>query len=659
MRQVLSNLFGGRLLIVLITSFVLVAIVTGVLSTLALSRVIDNYLANAQSDRVARDMDISAGLYQQRLDDVVVLSERTAWDTGTITNLTAALRGDRAAIAAIDDVILRKMATPNLLESQAVLVLDRDGEIIIGRARSVSGHLFPAITSGNWGGLPIVADALASNCLQEGTEIVDVSFLSQIHLDDQARVLLRDTAQDAPDPFDPREGTAGLALVAAYPLRDSYDRLLGVVVSTYLFNNDYSFVDYLKGVVQIETATIFLGDSRVSTNVLDRNGVRAVGTRVSQLVYDRVLVGGEPYLGRVFVVDDWYTGRYEPLRDHRGEVVGMFYIGVRESVFKNLIYAFNSTAALIALISILVAGALAVPIARYITRPIGELVQANHHLAEGDMDVRIQPFGHGEISLLGQSFNSMVETLQKTQRELLHKEKLASMGQLAAGVAHELNNPLGTIQLFADILYKGASEGSQQHDDLHTIISETQRCKVIVSDLLDFARQQEALTQETNLHALIAGIVERISEQPAFEKIQIVCDFAPDLPAIQADPAQLQQVFINLFGNSADAMEQGGTLTISTRWLEDDRIEVRVTDTGGGISPENLENVFTPFFTTKSASKGTGLGLAIVYGIIKMHRGQIYLQSQPGQGTTVVITLPVRLPNGRLDRAGDASDLIG
>ncbi|MBN2385678.1 MAG: cache domain-containing protein [Anaerolineales bacterium] len=659
MRRFLSRWFGGRLLGVLIISFGVVAILTGVLNTLVISRVIDNYLASAQSDRVARDMEISNGLYQQKLDEVVGLGERTAWDTGTITNLPGALQGNPRAINAIDQVILRKITVPNLTGSQVILVLDRNGEIIIGRTWSADGQVSSAITSGNWGDLPIVLEALRSNQPQAGTEIVAASFLQHVFLDEQALVPVRETPQDAPVLFDPREGTAGLALVGVYPLRDAYDRPLGVVVSAYLFNNDFSFVDYMKNVAQIETTTIFLGDLRVSTNVLDRSNVRAVGTRVSQTVYERVLVGGEPYFGRVFVVDDWYTGQYEPLRDHHGAVVGMLYVGVRESVFKNLVYAFNSTATLIALVSILVAGVFAIPIARFITRPIGELAQANRRLAQGDMDVRVQPFGRGEISLLGHSFNNMVETLRETQRELLQKEKLASMGQLAAGVAHELNNPLGSIQLFADILYKDAPDGSRQREDLKTIIGETQRCKVIVADLLNFARQQEVLAQETDLHALLEAILTRIVEQPAFERVRIVRDFDPDLPAIQADPAQLQQVFINLFSNSADAMEQDGMLTISTRRMDADTIEVRVADSGTGVPAEHMDKIFTPFFTTKPAGKGTGLGLAIVYGIIKMHRGQIHLQSQPGQGTTVVITLPVYLPDRQLDRSSGAADLIG
>jgi two-component system NtrC family sensor kinase len=337
----------------------------------------------------------------------------------------------------------------------------------------------------------------------------------------------------------------------------------------------------------------------------------------------------------------------------------MLYVGVREAVFKSLVDAFNWTAALVALVCMLVAGVIAFPLASLITRPIVELAEANRRLAQGDMSVRVEPYGRGEISLLGRSFNNMAETMLETERELLQKEKLASMGQLAAGVAHELNNPLSTILLYSDVMYKDTTEGDQRREDLQMIIDEAQRCKIIVADLLNFARQQEILAQDTDLQALGNEVLIKVNHRHRFDKIQIIRQFSPDLPLIQADPAQLQQVFINLLNNAADAMESGGTITISAARLDGKTVEIRVADTGSGISPENLDKLFTPFFTTKPAGKGTGLGLSIVYGIIKMHYGQIHAQSQVGQGTTIVITLPVRLPEGRLDRTGNTSNLIG
>lgn len=306
----------------------------------------------------------------------------------------------------------------------------------------------------------------------------------------------------------------------------------------------------------------------------------------------------------------------------------------------------------------MLAGVIAVPIAKVVTRPIAGLVEANRRLAQGDMTVRVPAYGNGELAVLGRSFNSMVETLHQTQQELLHKEKLASMGQLAAGVAHEINNPLGTILLFSDVMYKEAPEDDPRRDDLKMIINETTRCKNIVADLLNFAWQQEVLAQETDVHDLLEKVVEGVRLQPIFKKVEIVRRFSPALPIIQADPAQLQQVFVNLLNNAAEAMEEGGTITLATRPVNSQWVEIKVSDTGRGILEENLGKLFTPFFTTKALGKGTGLGLSIVYGIIKMHRGQIAVQSQVGQGTTFTVTLPVRLPSGQLASTSAPADVI-
>jgi two-component system NtrC family sensor kinase len=191
------------------------------------------------------------------------------------------------------------------------------------------------------------------------------------------------------------------------------------------------------------------------------------------------------------------------------------------------------------------------------------------------------------------------------------------------------------------------------------IISEVHRCKTIVADLLNFARQHEISAKDVDLHALLEDVILKAQTRPRYERIQFVREFDPNLPLIQADASQLQQVFVNLFNNSNYAMENAGTITISTHCIEPQSVEIRVSDTGSGIPAENLSKLFTPFFTTKPAGKGTGLGLSIVYGIIKLHHGQITVQSQVGLGTTFTITLPVRLSEGGLTQTTSSKDLIG
>ena len=219
---------------------------------------------------------------------------------------------------------------------------------------------------------------------------------------------------------------------------------------------------------------------------------------------------------------------------------------------------FNKRVAVIALICILLAGIIAVPIARLITHPIDQLVKANRRLADGDMTVRVEAPGEGELAMLSRSFNTMVETLHRTQQELLHKENLASVGQLAAGVAHEINNPLGTILLFAEVINRELAADDPRREDLKMIINETIRCRKIVSDLLNFARQQEVLAQECDIHDLLEQVIEGVSRQERFKQVQCIRRFSPQLPSIEADQAQLMQVFVNLFDNAAESLAGQG-----------------------------------------------------------------------------------------------------
>ncbi|MGC8782102.1 MAG: sensor histidine kinase, partial [Anaerolineae bacterium] len=250
----------------------------------------------------------------------------------------------------------------------------------------------------------------------------------------------------------------------------------------------------------------------------------------------------------------------------------------------------------------------------------------------------------GDVGQLASSFNAMLDALQSTHDQLVHSEKLASLGQLAAGVAHELNNPLATILLYADILLRECPADDPKRADLQMIVNETRRCKEIVSSLLDFARQNQVEAQPVDINALIEALVEVERKRQRAADVEIRLDLDPALPIIQADPTQIQEVMVNLISNGLEAMPNGGRLSVRTRRGPANMITIEVEDTGIGIPEEFLNKLFTPFFTTKAVGKGTGLGLAITYGIIKMHRGQISVRSQVGRGTIFVIHLPVNLP---------------
>jgi signal transduction histidine kinase len=232
-------------------------------------------------------------------------------------------------------------------------------------------------------------------------------------------------------------------------------------------------------------------------------------------------------------------------------------------------------------------------------------------------------------------------SLEEAKEALERSGKLASMGQLAAGIAHEVNNPLGTLVLHANLLLEECDGHSATKDDLETIVDQANRCKRIISGLLNFARQNRVLRQPTD----VAGLVERtIHTAPAADDISVEVRNELTDPVAEIDPDQMVQVLTNLYTNAQQAMPEGGTLTIE---LKDDpgTVTIRVTDTGHGVAKENMGKLFDPFFTTKQVGMGTGLGLAVTHGIVKMHRGQIAVESNADPaagptGTTFTISLP-------------------
>jgi signal transduction histidine kinase/DNA-binding response OmpR family regulator len=233
--------------------------------------------------------------------------------------------------------------------------------------------------------------------------------------------------------------------------------------------------------------------------------------------------------------------------------------------------------------------------------------------------------------------------LRATQEQLVQAEKLASIGQLAAGVAHEINNPIGVILGFAQLMLKRTPEDNAMHKPLATIEREGLRCKGIVQDLLDFAAQRQPVLSRVDINAVIEAASDLMPHHVNSEKVEVVKGYAPDLPRVLGDENQLQQVFLNIMLNAYQAMPDGGKLRIASR-VADGEVYAVFVDTGMGISQENLKRIFDPFFTTKEVGEGTGLGLSISYGIIEQHGGTIEVESEVGVGSTFTVRLPVAPP---------------
>lgn len=234
--------------------------------------------------------------------------------------------------------------------------------------------------------------------------------------------------------------------------------------------------------------------------------------------------------------------------------------------------------------------------------------------------------------------------IRETQEQLANAEKLASIGQLAAGVAHEINNPLGSIMIYASLLKKKlekAFNDQQSSEDLKLIIEEANRCKNIVSNLLNFARQGKLRISKVNLRELVNDIIRLVKVKPEFSSVVITEKYETVETLIEGDSDQLKQALLNIITNACEAVESKNDKQVLINISENDnKLTIEIADNGIGIPPENLNKIFTPFFTTKKIGKGTGLGLAITYGIIKMHKGDIKVQSEVGKGTKFFISLP-------------------
>jgi two-component system NtrC family sensor kinase len=314
---------------------------------------------------------------------------------------------------------------------------------------------------------------------------------------------------------------------------------------------------------------------------------------------------------------------------------------------------------------------------RLIFLPLRDLESVAKNISSGDLQQQIPVRSDDELGRLAGSFNAMTVALRNSQAELrewahtleqkverrtdqlriaqaeaARGEKLASVGLLASGIAHELNNPLTGVLTFSHLLREKMANGSQDAEDMDLVIRETKRCASIIRRLLDFAREKPPEKKFADLNQIIEETV-RFVERPAhLNNIDITLDLDPALPPVWVDPDQMKQVVMNLLVNAQHAIDGEGRIVIRTRHSPEPKqlqpganavptVEFSIADTGCGISKENLRRIFDPFFTTKEVGIGTGLGLSVSHGIVEAHGGMIEIESEVGEGSTFRVTLPL------------------
>jgi two-component system NtrC family sensor kinase len=296
---------------------------------------------------------------------------------------------------------------------------------------------------------------------------------------------------------------------------------------------------------------------------------------------------------------------------------------------------------------------------RLVVRPVTELVDVTHNIAAGDFTHMVHVDYTGELGILAQSFNTMTESLRaarenleertaalrETQQQLIHSEKMASLGKLAASIAHEINNPLAGILTTAKLLIRDLKEGPPDEAAqasfrtlLPLVERETLRCTVIVRNLLDFSRQRDLKLAATDLNAVLEEALSLLNHHISLQNITVENSLESSLPPVEGDFGQLRQAFLNVLMNASEAMPNGGTIRVASRVLADRMVEIECADTGVGIPSEHLAKLEEPFFTTKE--RGTGLGLSVVYGVVERHHGKLQFRSEVNKGTTVTMRFP-------------------
>jgi len=642
----------------LILIYVFILGMGGLITSFIGSLIVNNTIMNQAKSKVHHDLNTARMVYEKQLK--LIQNSIYIGASGNTIQQTLYSNDRNRLLTRLEQI--RRDTNLDFLS-----VADHEGRVILRMTN-------PEHKGDDVSQIQIVKAALNGKTVA-GTEILTKEILQNEdeRLAEQTLIQLIDTPKAKA--ADKKVETSGMVLVAASPIFKEDGTLLGVLYGGHLLNRNFMIVDRVWDLVykgekyrdqDIGTVTIFLEDLRVSTNVKTKEGKRALGTRVSAEVADAVLTRGERWSSRAFVVNDWYISEYEPIKDYNGKTVGILYVGLLEKAYTSIRNKVVFTFMIVATLGFFLIVGISYLITSTITRPLSEMVSVTQSIATGDLERRIKVKSKDEIGQLGLSFNRMVASLRKMRAELeewantleqkvkerteelaamqntlVQSQRLASLGKLAAGIAHEINNPLGGILVLSSLVVEDLKDDDPHRENLQEVIKQTMRCRDIVKGLLQFSRQEEGKTEYVKVNDILNNTLSLIEKQALFHNIEVVKNLDVELPYILGDNSQLQQVFINVILNAVQAMKEIGTLTINTSHdKKNDMVVIEISDTGCGIPEESIDRIFDPFFTTKEVGEGTGLGLSIAYGIVTKHHGRMRVKSKLGEGSTFTVKIP-------------------
>ncbi len=579
------------------------------------------------------------------------------------------------------------------------------------RAWSFDGRL--VLTSEGWqvdelrpGPSPAVLQAgTLADAAQPGVahiELYEAADWQKIPGLDADRVVLPLVPTARARPTDRQVEDRAMVIRSLHEVLDNQGRLIAMLEGGVLLNRNFAFVDEIRDLVygpgslapgSRGTVTVFLDDVRISTNVPWLDDTRALGTRVSTEVYRTVLTQGESWIDRAFVVKDWYISAYEPITDVNGERIGMLYAGYLEAPFRSRMLMAIAVLSILVIAGSLLAGLAAILGARSIFAPIESMTAVVRATAAGEHRRIGSLSPDNEIGELASNFDVMLDTLEshrrrieqdaaqledkvqhrtaeleqqnrrlqdsidllhQTRRQLANAEKLAALGELTAGVAHEINNPTAVILGNMDVLVADLGPGCDKvQTEIDLIFEQVYRIRSITERLLQYSRSsqagpgqslsppaqvQRADIEPVSLPRVIEESLTLLAHELAGCQVSVTERHeATGLALI--DRQELLQVLVNLVSNAIQSMGEGGQIRMETRNCDDDQVGITIHDTGCGIEADDLPRVFDPFFTSGKAS-GTGLGLSVSYGIVRRFGGDIQVHSERGVGSVFDVLLP-------------------
>jgi len=480
------------------------------------------------------------------------------------------------------------------------------------------------------------------------------------------------------------EENRGMLIRAIYPIKNTSGKVIALLDGGLLLNSNFAFVDTIRDLVygpgsllegSIGTVTVFLDDVRITTNVPLAPGERALGTRVSEEVRSKVLDQGYVWIDRAFVVNDWYISAYKPILNENGDRIGMLYSGYLEAPYRSSLWHALIILALMFVVLMILSALVAIRGAKSIFKPLEAMTAVVHATRAGEAQRIGQVKSEDEIGVLAREFDVMLDRLQEhsqklqhwadqledkvaerteelehknadlrrtirvlrqTRQQLVVAEKLAALGELTAGVAHEINNPtqvmLGNLDML--MVELGPAVAPVQ-EEIDLIIQQVYRIQEIINNLLQYARPNEyaGYLSEVNINKLVQETLKLVQHLRSGNNISIELSLQATVD-VQINQQELQQVLVNLLVNAIHALPQHhGKIHIVTRDWEDRGVVVDVKDNGVGMEEEQLGRIFNPFYSTKGQGGGTGLGLSVSYGLIRRYGGTISVKSTPNVGT--------------------------